>query len=99
MPGVYNGVPYQPQYQAPSGMQASVPPSVGAAVPYTQPPYNQAVQQGPAVATGYYQYQQPPPTGNRKALLIGVNYFGQRGQLKGSITEYRSWIYLLSLVL
>ena len=29
-------------------------------------------------------------TGMRKALLIGINYFGQRGQLRGCINDVRN---------
>ena len=29
-------------------------------------------------------------TGRRKALLIGINYFGQRGQLRGCINDVRN---------
>ena len=29
-------------------------------------------------------------TGRRKALLIGINYFGQRGQLRGCINDVKN---------
>ena len=29
-------------------------------------------------------------TGNRKALLIGINYFGQEGELKGCINDVKN---------
>ncbi|KFZ24774.1 hypothetical protein V502_00750 [Pseudogymnoascus sp. VKM F-4520 (FW-2644)] len=32
----------------------------------------------------------PPPTGRRKALLIGINYFGQRGQLQRCINDIKN---------
>lgn len=35
-----------------------------------------------------FQYSQC--TGKRKALLIGINYFGQRGQLRGCINDVRN---------
>jgi hypothetical protein len=50
----------------------------------------------------FYGYQQPPGpadgfafryslcTGRRKALLIGINYFNQRGQLRGCINDVRN---------
>jgi hypothetical protein len=37
-----------------------------------------------------YQYQYSQCTGKRKALLIGINYFGQRGQLRGCINDVRN---------
>lgn len=37
-----------------------------------------------------YQYQNSACTGMRKALLIGINYFGQRGQLRGCINDVRN---------
>lgn len=37
-----------------------------------------------------YQYQYSMCTGMRKALLIGINYFGQRGQLRGCINDVRN---------
>lgn len=35
-------------------------------------------------------YQHSMCNGQRKALLIGINYFGQRGQLMGCINDVRS---------
>jgi hypothetical protein len=35
-------------------------------------------------------YQMSPCTGRRKALLIGINYFGQRGQLRGCINDVKN---------
>jgi hypothetical protein len=37
-----------------------------------------------------YAYQYSNCTGRRKALLIGINYFGQRGQLRGCINDVRN---------
>ncbi|KAK0384323.1 hypothetical protein NLU13_8411 [Sarocladium strictum] len=37
-----------------------------------------------------YAYQYSKCTGRRKALLIGINYFGQRGQLRGCINDVRN---------
>lgn len=37
-----------------------------------------------------YHYQYSSCTGIRKALLIGINYFGQRGQLRGCINDVRN---------
>lgn len=37
-----------------------------------------------------YAFQYSQCTGRRKALLIGINYFGQRGQLRGCINDVRN---------
>jgi metacaspase-1 len=35
-------------------------------------------------------YEMSTCTGRRKALLIGINYFGQRGQLRGCINDVKN---------
>ncbi|OAA73651.1 Peptidase C14, caspase catalytic [Cordyceps fumosorosea ARSEF 2679] len=37
-----------------------------------------------------YSFKYSQCTGRRKALLIGINYFGQRGQLRGCINDVRN---------
>lgn len=37
-----------------------------------------------------YQFQYSACNGRRKALLIGINYFGQRGQLRGCINDVKN---------
>ncbi|KAL7951208.1 peptidase C14 [Trichoderma barbatum] len=37
-----------------------------------------------------YAFRYSNCTGRRKALLIGINYFGQRGQLRGCINDVRN---------
>jgi hypothetical protein len=37
-----------------------------------------------------YSFQYSACNGRRKALLIGINYFGQRGQLRGCINDVRN---------
>lgn len=37
-----------------------------------------------------YSFQYSQCNGRRKALLIGINYFGQRGQLRGCINDVRN---------
>ncbi|KAI9707550.1 MAG: Ca(2+)-dependent cysteine protease [Candelina mexicana] len=37
-----------------------------------------------------YNFQYSSCTGRRKALLIGINYFGQRGQLRGCINDVKN---------
>jgi hypothetical protein len=41
-------------------------------------------------APGGYTFQYSNCTGKRKALLIGINYFGQRGQLRGCINDVKN---------
>jgi len=54
-----------------------------------RPPPQQAQQFGGGAPTGYnFQYSQC--TGRRKALLIGINYFGQKGQLRGCINDVKN---------
>lgn len=37
-----------------------------------------------------YSFQYSRCTGKRKALLIGINYFGQKGQLRGCINDVKN---------
>ena len=37
-----------------------------------------------------YNFQYSACTGRRKALLIGINYFNQRGELRGCINDVRN---------
>jgi hypothetical protein len=37
-----------------------------------------------------YGFRYSNCTGKRKALLIGINYFGQRGQLRGCINDVKN---------
>lgn len=37
-----------------------------------------------------YNFQYSSCTGKRKALLIGINYFNQRGQLRGCINDVKN---------
>jgi hypothetical protein len=41
-------------------------------------------------APGSYTFQYSNCTGRRKALLIGINYFGQKGQLRGCINDVKN---------
>ncbi|KAI9710571.1 MAG: Ca(2+)-dependent cysteine protease [Bogoriella megaspora] len=54
------------------------------------PPPPQQAQQFGAGAPGGYTFQYSNCTGRRKALLIGINYFGQRGQLRGCINDVKN---------
>lgn len=53
------------------------------------PPMNQAQQFGSGAPNGY-TFQYSNCTGKRKALLVGINYFGQRGQLRGCINDVKN---------
>ncbi|KAJ9620988.1 Ca(2+)-dependent cysteine protease [Taxawa tesnikishii (nom. ined.)] len=53
------------------------------------PPPTQAQAFGHG-APGNYTFQYSNCTGRRKALLIGINYFGQRGQLRGCINDVKN---------
>ncbi|KAK4987196.1 Ca(2+)-dependent cysteine protease [Elasticomyces elasticus] len=54
------------------------------------PPPPQQAQTFGAGAPGGYTFQYSACTGRRKALLIGINYFGQRGQLRGCINDVKN---------
>lgn len=53
------------------------------------PPPSQAQSFGSGAPAGY-SFQYSNCTGRRKALLIGINYFGQRGQLRGCINDVKN---------
>jgi len=54
------------------------------------PPPPQTPQSFGAGAPGGYSFQYSACNGRRKALLIGINYFGQRGQLRGCINDVKN---------
>ncbi|MCJ1393406.1 hypothetical protein MMC18_006280 [Xylographa bjoerkii] len=58
--------------------------------PNAPPPPPQAMQSFGNGAPNNYGYQYSSCTGSRKALLIGINYFGQRGQLRGCINDVKN---------
>ncbi|EPE26988.1 Caspase-like protein [Glarea lozoyensis ATCC 20868] len=88
--GGYNGVPTnQPQYGRPP------PPTVhqNAYMNGNQnapPPPPSGLQNFGTGAPQGYAFQYSNCTGRRKALLIGINYFGQRGQLRGCINDVKN---------
>jgi len=66
---------------------------------YSQPPQNyggppppppQQMQSFGTGAPSGYSFQYSACTGRRKALLIGINYFGQKGQLRGCINDVKN---------
>lgn len=60
------------------------------------PPPPAAPQQFGHGAPNNYAFRYSSCTGRRKALLIGINYFGQRGQLRGCINDVRNMTAYLS---
>ncbi|KAG6278474.1 hypothetical protein E4U47_005532 [Claviceps purpurea] len=79
-PGGSHGMP-QPQHQQHGAYSSrhSNPP---------QPPTG--LQHFGSGAPDGYAFRYSNCTGRRKALLIGINYFGQRGQLRGCINDVRN---------
>ncbi|KAK1978380.1 caspase domain-containing protein [Colletotrichum cereale] len=57
---------------------------------HAPPPPPSAPQQFGHGAPDGYAFQYSNCTGRRKALLIGINYFGQRGQLRGCINDVKN---------
>lgn len=53
------------------------------------PPPTQTQTFGAGSPQGY-SFQYSNCTGRRKALLIGINYFGQKGQLRGCINDVKN---------
>ncbi|CEJ92012.1 Putative Metacaspase-1 [[Torrubiella] hemipterigena] len=88
----------QQQYHSPQPYQQGPPqgyrPSSSSARPIQPPPQNP--QQFGSGAPSDYSFQYSQCTGRRKALLIGINYFGQRGQLRGCINDVRNMTSYLS---
>lgn len=78
----YNGPP-QPQY----GNRPNLPPRPSQYRPAPPPSTPQSFGYG---HPQNYAFQYSQCTGKRKALLIGINYFGQRGQLRGCINDVRN---------
>src|SRR3954465_6328591 len=80
MPTTYNNSGYQQSNQNQSqGGRTNDP-----------PPPPSAPQQFGHGAPSSYSFQYSNCTGRRKALLIGINYFGQRGQLRGCINDVKN---------
>ncbi|OJJ36684.1 hypothetical protein ASPWEDRAFT_417939 [Aspergillus wentii DTO 134E9] len=52
-------------------------------------PPNNPVSFGQGAPQGY-SFQYSNCTGKRKALMIGINYFGQKGQLRGCINDVKN---------
>ncbi|KAA8915156.1 hypothetical protein TRICI_002701 [Trichomonascus ciferrii] len=103
-PGAYGGPPPQgpppgapPGYGPPQGgpyhfqpNQGGPPPRMqgGFAPPQSGPP--QGVQHFSVPGNNNMSFQYSNCTGKRKALLIGINYFGSKNELKGCINDARA---------
>ncbi|KPM35758.1 Metacaspase-1B [Neonectria ditissima] len=96
--------PPQPNYQTrPSGKLLSSQPmaqirhrNATAESSLGPPPPPSAPQQFGHGAPNSYAFRYSNCSGRRKALLIGINYFGQRGQLRGCINDVRNMTSYLS---
>ncbi|KAI0121652.1 caspase domain-containing protein [Xylariales sp. AK1849] len=100
----YNQGPPQAQYSGHSQQYARPPsglPTVNSnsynhgnhAAPPPPPTGPQSFGYG---APQNYAFQYSSCTGRRKALLVGINYFGQRGQLRGCINDVKNMSAYLS---
>ncbi|KAJ5172104.1 hypothetical protein N7492_004697 [Penicillium capsulatum] len=78
-PPMYQGRPPANAYGPPGGHSGGHPP----------PPPTAPVSFGNGAPQGY-NFQYSRCTGKRKALLIGINYFGQKGQLRGCINDVKN---------
>jgi hypothetical protein len=102
--GGYNPPPPQQDFRPPPqqhGSNYGVMPPQQVHPTYQQNAYNQGNHNAPPPppqqaqafghgAPGSYTFQYSNCTGKRKALLIGINYFGQRGQLRGCINDVKN---------
>ncbi|KAK8201565.1 Ca(2+)-dependent cysteine protease [Zalaria obscura] len=80
----HQGYPPRPEYPT-SNSNAYTHGNYGAPAP----PPTQAQTFGNGSPSNY-TFQYSNCTGRRKALLIGINYFGQRGQLRGCINDVKN---------
>ncbi|KAK4228194.1 caspase domain-containing protein [Podospora fimiseda] len=89
------GYPQHPPQQPPQHYGRPAMPSVNSnsfvhGNHQAPPPPPQTPQHFGYGAPQGYAFQYSQCTGRRKALLIGINYFGQRGQLRGCINDVRN---------
>ncbi|KAK3111791.1 Ca(2+)-dependent cysteine protease [Teratosphaeriaceae sp. CCFEE 6253] len=77
------GYGYQSGYQQQGGYQQGPPQGQPPPPPQTMQTFGHGAPSG-------YQFQYSACTGRRKALLIGINYFSQRGQLRGCINDVKN---------
>ncbi|KAI5289602.1 Ca(2+)-dependent cysteine protease [Ascosphaera aggregata] len=98
-PPHHGGYGYRDQYDYEGGY---APPPMGPPpdMSYRADPYGDSSQELVAPPTEPMQFGGGAPddyafrysacTGKRKALMIGINYFGQRGQLRGCINDVKN---------
>ncbi|KAI0749897.1 caspase domain-containing protein [Daedaleopsis nitida] len=87
----YNRDAYAAPSSPPSGSYGNYAPPSGP----PPPPPSQQQHYGPSFEGADHQqhqlfYQYSQCNGKKKALCIGINYFGQRGELKGCINDVRN---------
>lgn len=88
------GKPPPPRYAPPPGLDAYGYPlhQAGYAAHHSRagpPPPTTPQQFGHGAPEGY-TFQYSNCTGKRKALLIGINYFGQNGELRGCVNDVQN---------
>ncbi|KAF5003398.1 hypothetical protein FDECE_10055, partial [Fusarium decemcellulare] len=86
----------KPSSHNPATQVQEANPSAGGHPQGGPPPPPTAPQQFGHGAPNSYAFRYSNCTGRRKALLIGINYFGQRGQLRGCINDVRNMTAYLS---
>ena len=81
-----------PSHPPPPGLDIYGYPLGGQSTRAFGPPHEipQGAQQFGQGAPEGYQFQYSNCSGARKALLIGINYFGKKGELRGCINDTRN---------
>ncbi|KAJ0130340.1 putative oxidoreductase EphD [Fusarium oxysporum f. sp. albedinis] len=92
----YSGPPPQQQQYGGHYQQGPPQPDYGSRPGGAPAPPPTAPQQFGHGAPNSYNFRYSNCTGRRKALLIGINYFNQRGQLRGCINDVRNMTAYLS---
>ncbi|KAK2677574.1 hypothetical protein RAB80_006314 [Fusarium oxysporum f. sp. vasinfectum] len=92
----YSGPPPQQQQYGGHYQQGPPQPNYGSRPGGGPAPPPTAPQQFGHGAPNSYNFRYSNCTGRRKALLIGINYFNQRGQLRGCINDVRNMTAYLS---
>ncbi|MCJ1241818.1 Ca(2+)-dependent cysteine protease [Varicellaria rhodocarpa] len=82
--------PNGPQYGGRPGLPSVHSNAFVQGNPNAPPPPPQGQHSFGSGAPQGYNFQYSNCTGRRKALLIGINYFGQRGQLRGCINDVKN---------
>ncbi|KAI9797961.1 MAG: Ca(2+)-dependent cysteine protease [Piccolia ochrophora] len=93
-PPQQNGPPPPQYYGGPAGQRPGLPSVNSNSYNHgnlnAPPPPPQGAQGFGSGAPQGYSFQYSNCTGRRKALLIGINYFNQRGQLRGCINDVKN---------